>query len=106
HSPPLHKLRRKQLALEKPILAQYVDWIAGVFRGDFGVSYFSQFSVTTLIGHRLAPTLEPCDVAPVLSLFIAVPAGIIAGMRPNSIIDRAISGFVTMGMALPPFVLG
>ena len=96
----------KQLGLDKPILAQYVDWIAGVFRGDFGVSYFSQFSVTTLIGQRLVPTLELALVALVMALIIAVPAGIIAGMRPNSFIDRALSAFVTMGMALPPFVLG
>jgi peptide/nickel transport system permease protein len=101
----LQELER-QLGLDKPIPVQYVDWIAGVFRGDFGVSYFSQFSVTTLIGQRLGPTLELAAVALVIALIIAVPAGIIAGMRPNSIIDRAISGFVTMGMALPPFVLG
>jgi len=95
-----------QLGLDKSIPEQYIDWVGGVLRGDFGVSYFSQFSVTTLIGQRLWPTLELAAVALVLALLVAVPAGIIAGMRPNSVIDRALSGFVTMGMALPPFVLG
>ena len=95
-----------QLGLDKSIPEQYIDWVGGVLRGDFGVSYFSQFSVTTLIGQRLWPTLELAAVALVLALLVAVPAGIIAGMRPNSLIDRGLSGFVTMGMALPPFVLG
>ena len=85
-----------QLGLDKSIPEQYLDWVGGVVRGDFGVSYFNQFSVTTLIGQRLLPTLELAAVALVLALLIAVPAGIIAGMRPNSLIDRALSGFVTM----------
>ena len=95
----------RQLGLDKPIPIQYLDWVGGVVRGDFGVSYFSQFSVTTLIGQRLWPTLELAAFALVIALLIAVPAGIIAGIRPNSLVDRAVSGFATMGLAVPPFVL-
>ena len=95
----------RQLGLDKPIPIQYLDWVGGVVRGDFGVSYFSQFSVTTLIGQRLWPTLELAAFALVIALLISVPAGIIAGIRPNSLIDRAVSGFATMGLAVPPFVL-
>ena len=40
-----------------------------------------------------------------LALLISIPAGIIAGVRPNSLIDRLLSGFATMGLAVPPFVL-
>ena len=95
----------RQLGLDKPIPIQYLDWVGGVVRGDFGVSYFSQFSVTTLIGQRLWPTLELAAFALVIALLISVPAGIIAGIRPNSMIDRAVSGFATMGLAVPPLVL-
>ncbi len=95
----------EQLGLDKPIAVQYLAWVAGVFRGDFGVSYFSQYSVTTLISQRLWPTIELALVALALALLISIPAGIIAGVRPNSLIDRLLSGFATMGLAVPPFVL-
>lgn len=95
----------RQLGLDKPIPIQYLDWIGGVIKGDFGVSYFSQFSVTTLIGQRLGPTVELAAIALALALLISIPAGIIAGVRPNSLIDRALSAFATVGLAIPPFVL-
>ena len=55
---------------------QYLDWVSGVVRGDFGSSYFSQFSVTTLIGQRIGATLLLAFMAMVIGLAIAVPASV------------------------------
>ena len=97
---------RHELGLDKSILRQYVDWVGGVLRGDFGKSYFSQYSVTSLINQRLWPTVELTIVSILLALVIAVPAGIVAAMWPHSLADRLLTGFVSVGIALPPFLLG
>ena len=47
---------RHQLGLDQSIPEQYVHWIGGIFHGDFGESYFSQFPVTTLIAQRVEPS--------------------------------------------------
>lgn len=98
-------LLRHELGLDKSIPQQYFDWISRAVRGDLGKSYFSQYPVSTLIGQRLMPTIELTFVSLLFALMIALPAGLVTGMRPNSIWDRLLAACVTAGMAFPPFLL-
>ncbi|ADB48549.1 ABC transporter permease [Conexibacter woesei] len=97
---------RREAGLEDPILQQYFDWVGGVLSGDFGQSYFSQFSVTELISRRIGATLELTGVAIFFSLLIAVPAAVFCSLRRGSWFDRLVTTGSTVGMALPQFLLG
>lgn len=95
---------RGDLGLDRSVLSQYFDWVGGLLRGDFGSSYFSQYSVTDLIGQRIGTTLELTIASVALSVAIAVPTAVVAALRPHGWADRAISALSSLGMAFPPFV--
>jgi peptide/nickel transport system permease protein len=97
---------RHEIGLDDSIVQQYFAWLGGLAHGDFGRSYFSQFSVTDLIGRRIEPTLELTVAAITLSLLIAVPAGVLCSLRPGGAFDRAVTTLSTAGMALPQFLVG
>ncbi len=97
---------RREAGLEDPILQQYWEWVRGVLTGDFGQSYFSQFSVTELIGRRIGATLELTAVSILFSLLIAVPAAVFCALHRGGWFDRLVTTGSTIGMALPQFLLG
>ncbi|HEY8646799.1 MAG TPA: ABC transporter permease [Gaiellaceae bacterium] len=97
---------RHELGLDRSLGYQYVHWISGVVRGDFGKSYYSQFPVTTLISERVAPTLQLAVVSLVLGLLIAISTATIAAIWRNRWFDSALSAFTASGMATPSFVSG
>jgi peptide/nickel transport system permease protein len=101
----IHALRG-DLGLDRSIVAQYVDWVGGLLRGDFGSSYFSQYSVTELISQRIGATLELTIVSVVLALLLAVPAAILCALRPRGAFDRVVTALSSFGLAFPPFVAG
>ncbi|HUZ40370.1 MAG TPA: ABC transporter permease [Acidimicrobiales bacterium] len=96
----------RQLGFDHPLVVQYWNWIAGVFHGNFGKSYFSQFSVTTLIAQRIPPTLELTVGSILICLLISVPAAILSAVRPGRSFDRVSSMFASFALALPAFVTG
>ena len=97
---------RHELGLDESLPQQYLTWISGVARGDFGSSYFSQFSVTTLIGQRIGATLLLALMAMVIGLAIAVPASVAGAVWPNRYLNGALSAFAAVGIAIPTFVIG
>lgn len=97
---------RGQLGLDRSIPAQYLAWIGGVVRGDFGQSFFSDFSTTELIRSRVGASFELALAATLIGVAIAVPAGVVTVLRPHSWLDRLLSGGAAAGMAVPPFCLG
>jgi peptide/nickel transport system permease protein len=97
---------RHELGLDRSLGYQYVHWVSGVVRGDFGKSYYSQFPVTTLISARVAPTFQLASVSLLLGLLIAVPAATIGAIWRNRYFDSALSAFTAGGMATPSFVSG
>lgn len=96
---------REEAGLEDPIMQQYLGWVGGVFRGDFGQSYFNQYSVSELIWQRLPATLELTVLAIVAALVLAVPAAVLASLRPRGVVDRLLTAASTAGMALPQFLI-
>jgi peptide/nickel transport system permease protein len=97
---------RHDLGLDRSLPDQYIRWVGGIVRGDFGQSYYSQFPVTTLITQRIAATIELAVFAIVLGLLIAVPTATISAIWRNRWFDAVVSGFTAVGMATPAFVTG
>ncbi len=92
-----------QLGLDQPPLARYLAWVAGFFTGDFGISYTYRVPVAELIADRLWISLPLTLMALVLSIAIAVPAGVIAAARRNRPADFAVMGATQLGIAVPNF---
>jgi peptide/nickel transport system permease protein len=97
---------RHELGLDRSLGYQYLHWVTGVVRGDFGKSYYSQFPVTTLVSERVVPTLQLALVSLLLGLLIAVPAATFGAIWRNRYFDSALSAFTAGGMATPSFVSG
>lgn len=97
---------RAQLGLDRPVLTQYWDWASRAATGDFGRSYYYPEPVWTLLEERLPVTLRLACWGLVISLVIGVPLGVLAALRPNTLIDRVAMTLAVLGQALPTFWLG
>lgn len=97
---------RREAGLDLAIWQQYLNWFGGLLRGDFGQSFFNQFSVNELIAQRLPATLEVTALSMILAVLIAVPAAVAASLRPLGRVDRILTAISTAGMALPQFLVG
>jgi peptide/nickel transport system permease protein len=94
---------RRDLGLDRPLLVQYVNWLARAAYGDFGDSLFYRTPVADLILERLPVTLTLGLCAMVFTVVVGVPLGVVAAMRPNSLIDRVALGIAVAGQAMPSF---
>jgi peptide/nickel transport system permease protein len=97
---------RREMGLDRPIFVQYGIWLRDVARGDFGTSWVSRQPVSSLILQKLPATLTLALASLFVGIAIAIPAGIIAGSRPQSWLDSIITTFALAGVALPTFWLG
>jgi peptide/nickel transport system permease protein len=97
---------RVEWGLERPLIEQYVLYAYNMARGEFGKSYRDGRPVTTIIGERVPGTLLLGLSAYVLAILIGVPAGIVAALKRNSLLDRLIMSAAVFGFALPNFFLG
>jgi peptide/nickel transport system permease protein len=97
---------RRRLGLDRPILVQYVDWIVHALRGDFGDSFFLGRPVAQAIRETFPVTLSLALLSIFLTTLLAVPLGIIAAIRRNSIAAHATMVFSVLGISIPDFWLG
>ncbi|SDX32862.1 ABC transporter permease [Roseicitreum antarcticum] len=97
---------RARLRLDEPLHIQFALWLADAVRLDLGTSIYSNQPVTRLIGQRVEPTFVLAAVTLCLTVAIAVPLGVIAAWRANSLLDRAIMGLAVIGFSVPVFVIG
>ena len=97
---------RHEFGLDRPVLDQYRAYMAGLLRGDLGVSFRNQQSVTSSILSRYPATIELAAAATIFSVVLAVPFGIVSAIRRGRAADRTV-GFVSLlGVSLPNFALG
>jgi peptide/nickel transport system permease protein len=94
---------RRMFGLNEPIYVQYLRWVGGVARGDFGVSLRMSTPVTTLIIQRLGVTVELAVLAVTFSALIAVPLGVLAAVRPNGILALVAQVLGLVGLSFPSF---
>ncbi|MEQ9002942.1 MAG: ABC transporter permease, partial [Pseudomonadales bacterium] len=97
---------REEMGLNDPVLVRYLAWLGALLQGDLGTSLFSDQPVLDVILERLPVTLSLALAAIVFSLAISIPAGVIAGTRPGSLVDRIVTVGSSVGLAVPNFWLG
>jgi oligopeptide transport system permease protein len=93
--------------LDKPVFNQYLDYLGRLVRGDLGPSYkYANRSVNEMIAATFPVSLQLGGMALGLALLLGITAGVIAALRPNSVLDYSASGISMLGICLPTFVLG
>ncbi len=97
---------RARLGFDRPLPAQYGEWLARAVRGDLGRSLRTNQPVTEAIVQRLPVTIELLVAALLVSLTIAIPMGIVSAVKRNSGIDLVSTVFALVGFSLPNFWLG
>lgn len=97
---------RERLGLNEPVPVQFVNWFSNALRLDFGESLFIGKPVTEALLERAEPTGLLALYALTLSVVLAVPAGVFAAVRANSLLDRVLMMLSVSGVAIPSFFLG
>ena len=108
-TPPPPEFRaqiEKELGLDKPAIQQYFTWLGGVLRFDFGDSLRQRTPVSEMLREKLPVTIEMSTLGLLVSLLIAVPVGIIAAIRQDSLIDYISRSTAISFLAIPSFWLG
>lgn len=97
---------RRALGLDRPLVVQYGQFLAGAIRGDFGDSFRHQQPAFGLVLERLPATLELAFVALAVSVLIALPLGVLAAIYRGQALDMIAMGFAVVGQATPFFWMG
>ena len=92
--------------LDRPLIVQYAGFLWGLSQLDFGESYYwRQNAFHVVIGH-LGPTLLLALASFLVTLALALPAALLAAHREGGLLDRALTGLASLGIAVPQFWLG
>lgn len=97
---------RTELGLDKPFFERYADFILGACRGDLGTSYITGEDVFDTVMMRMPATLILTAAAVLTGILVAVPLGILAAVKHNSIWDSIATFLATIGVSLPKFWFG
>jgi ABC-type dipeptide/oligopeptide/nickel transport system permease component len=97
------ELVRRTYGLDRPLLVQYLDWLARTLSGDFGQSLYFKTSVAGLIAAKIGTTLWLGLFSILFALALSIPLGVIAALRPNSWLDRLALSIAVVGQAMPNF---
>jgi peptide/nickel transport system permease protein len=97
---------RAKLGLDKPIWRQFVDYMAGLLRFDFGRSMWTGSPITEELKLRFALSLQVALMATLVATVLALPLGIVAALRQDTWVDYAVRVFSIAGLAMPSFWLG
>ena len=97
---------RKELGFDQPVYSQYFAWVQRVLQGDLGYSYRTDRPVLGEILTRLPATLQLALAGMLVSLFIAIPVGIISASKQYSVFDNLSMFGTFLGVSMPNFWLG
>ena len=97
---------RGELGLDKPFIQRYMDFITGAVTGDLGTSYITGEDVFDTVMMRMPATLILTVASVLVGLLVAVPLGILAAAKHNSIWDSIATFLATIGVSLPKFWFG
>jgi len=97
---------RRELKLDRPVAAQYVEFLGGLATGDLGVSFRSREPVLREILSRFPATLLLAAASLLVAVLIAVPLGILSAMRQHSLLDHLSAFLAMLGLSMPNFWLG
>lgn len=94
------------LGLDQPLWHQYLTFLTGLLHGDFGRSFVYNEPAMHVIMQRFPATMELAVAAVLISILLGIPAGLYAGMRPNTWLARALMAGSILGFSLPSFWVG
>jgi len=97
---------RVKLGLDKPIPQQFLDWIVGAVRLDFGLSMWTGRPIIEEVALRLELSLELTILASIIATLLAIPLGALAALKQDTWVDYAIRLFSIGGLAMPCFWVG
>jgi peptide/nickel transport system permease protein len=97
---------RHRLGLDRPLGGQYLAFLAGIVRGDLGLSLHYRDPVAALILERGPATLLLAAASMGAAILLALPAGIAAALRPGGLADRATTTLSALALSFPSFGLG
>ncbi len=100
------ELCQKNLGLDRPLYAQFFEFVGGYFTGDLGDSMWTGRPVTYEIDLRFRLSLQVAIMATIVSVLIAIPLGAISAIKQDTWIDYVVRTFSIAGIAIPSFWLG
>ncbi|MGH3004735.1 MAG: ABC transporter permease [Gaiellaceae bacterium] len=97
---------RRDLGLDRPMPAQFRDFVVGTFTLDLGTSIRTGAPVNEELGARLPATLELALFSLIVAVVVGVTLGVLAAVRQGTAVDGAVRGVIVLGTAMPVFWLG
>lgn len=104
--PVVYARVREELGLDDPFFTRYFRFVGGALKGDLGRSYITNEDVFDTVMARMPATLQLSIAAMLMSILIAIPLGILAAVKHNTIWDNIATLFATVGVSLPRFWFG
>ena len=100
------QIERAKLGLDQPLWKQFVTWMVGLLRFDFGVSMWTGAPITEEIKLRFALSLQLSLMATAVATLLAIPLGVVAALKQDTWVDYVVRVFSIAGLAMPSFWLG
>ena len=97
---------RERMGLNDPLLVQYTRWLGNALTGDFGESMRSGAPISELLPPRLWNTVRLTLASMALAIALGLAGGLIAALRPGSLLDTVTMAVSVAGLSIPPFWLG
>ncbi len=97
---------REAMGLNDPLLVRYFRWFTAFLQGDFGTSYSYKIPVAGMLLNKIPITFSLGIIAFILTVLISIPLGILTAKHENGVLDRTITVFNQIIMAIPPFFSG
>jgi ABC-type dipeptide/oligopeptide/nickel transport system permease component len=95
---------RRLYGFDRPFHEQYLHWIGNVLQGDLGRSSYLKEDVAPILARHLPVTAQLGVFALAFAVILSIPLGVIAALRPNSLIDRAALVTAVLGQSMPSFL--
>ena len=97
---------RRELGLDRPVVTQYLAWLGGAVRGDFGYSYSQRRPVNEILAERFPRSMELATVTLLLAALWSIPLGVVSAVRQNTWLDYLVRVLSISGLSLPIFFTG
>jgi peptide/nickel transport system permease protein len=97
---------RARLGLDRPLWQQFVTWMTGIVRLDFGTSMWTGAPIIEEIKLRAALSFQLAVMATLIAVVLAIPLGVVAALKQDTWVDYAVRIFSIAGLATPSFWLG
>ena len=95
--------QREAAGLNDPVPVQYFRWLGNLFKGDLGQSLISRSEISKDLASKIPNTIKLVLPSYATAFLLAILLGLAAGHRKGSLLDRIITGFASVGLAMPTF---